>query len=72
MMMILAARAARLNLVVTVCDNAKEHYFFSGGEKFIHKGFKDPSSIQGTENEKLNAFRKICDEIISLIDSEFK
>ena len=63
----------QLDLVVTVCDNAKENCpFFPGVKKYIHKGFQDPSSTQGSENEKLNAFRKIRDEIMSWVDSEFK
>jgi len=50
--------------VVTVCDNAKETCpFFPNGKKYVHKGFKDPSDVNGTEEEKLDAFRKSRDEI---------
>ena len=62
----------KIDLVVTVCDNVKENCpFFPGGREFIHKEIQDPSSIKGTEYEKLHIFRKVRDEIISWIDSEF-
>ncbi len=61
-----------LDLVVTVCNYAKENCsFFPGGRNSIHRGFPDPNSILGTETEKLKAFWKVRDEIISWIDSEF-
>jgi arsenate reductase len=62
----------KLDLVVTVCDNANENCpIFPGGRKFIHKGFPDPKHVLGKENEKLKAFQNVRDEIISWIDSEF-
>ena len=53
-----------LDYVVTVCDRAKESCpFFPGGRKPMHKGFQDPSSAAGTEEEKLAVFRRVRDEI---------
>ena len=54
--------------VVTVCDNAKEScpYFPTTGEQF-HWSFDDPAAATGTEEQKLNAFRRIRDEIESRI-----
>lgn len=50
--------------VVTVCDNAKESCpFFPYASHFIHRNFQDPSQVEGTEEKKLEAFRKIRDEI---------
>ncbi len=50
--------------VITVCDNAKETCpFFPGGKNYVHKEFKDPSGTQGTDEEKLEAFRRSRDEI---------
>ncbi|MDW5564335.1 MAG: arsenate reductase ArsC [Methanomassiliicoccus sp.] len=50
--------------IITVCSNAAETCpFFSGGKKQIHHGFDDPSSVDGTEEEKVDAFRKSRDEI---------
>ncbi|PMQ01019.1 MAG: low molecular weight phosphatase family protein [Dictyoglomus sp. NZ13-RE01] len=56
--------------VVTVCDNAKETCpYFPGGKIYLHKGFQDPSSFEGSYDEKLNFFRKIRDEIKDWIES---
>ena len=50
--------------VVTVCDRANETCpFFPGGKKKIHKGFEDPASKMGSEEETLAAFRRVRDEI---------
>lgn len=50
--------------VITVCDNAKESCpFFPGAEEYIHKSFQDPSSVVGSYEDKINAFRKSRDEI---------
>ena len=58
--------------VVTVCDHANETCpFFPGGKKRVHKGFQDPSAIEGTEEEKLTGFRRIRDEIRAWIEKEF-
>lgn len=58
--------------VVTVCDQANEVCpFFPGGKERLHKGFKDPSAIEGTEEEKLAAFRRIRDDIKAWIEENF-
>ena len=58
--------------VVTVCDSAKEECpYFAGGRKHIHKSFPDPSSYEGTEEEKLEFFRKVREEIREWIEETF-
>jgi arsenate reductase len=58
--------------VVTVCDNAKEACpFFPGGANYIHKNFQDPSSCQGSEEEMLDCFRRIRDEIKDWLNQDF-
>ncbi len=58
--------------VITVCDSAKEECpYFAGGKKLIHKGFPDPSSYEGTKEEKLDFFRKVRDQIKSWIEETF-
>lgn len=53
------------DIVVTVCDNARETCpFFPGAKKLIHKSFRDPSDIQGDDRAKLKAFIKTRDEIL--------
>jgi arsenate reductase len=58
--------------VVTVCDHANEVCpFFPGGKERIHKGFQDPSAIEGPEEGKLGAFRRTRDEIKTWLEKEF-
>ena len=52
------------DLVVTVCDNAKKICpVFPGAKRMIHQSFEDPSSAKGTEEEKLEVYRKVRDQI---------
>ena len=61
-----------LDYVVTVCDHAKEACpFFPGGRRAMHKGFQDPASAAGTEQEKLALFRSVRDEIREWIENTF-
>ena len=50
--------------VLTVCDNAKESCpVFPGHAKRIHNAFEDPAALQGTEEERLDRFRRVRNEI---------
>ncbi|MGK9477999.1 arsenate reductase ArsC [Melioribacter sp. OK-6-Me] len=51
--------------VITVCDNAKETcpVFLGDVKHQLHIGFEDPAEATGTEEEILNTFRRIRDEI---------
>ena len=61
-----------LDYVVTVCDHAKEACpFFPGGRKALHKGFQDPASVAGTDEENLDVFRRVRDEIRDWIENTF-
>lgn len=54
----------QLNYVITVCDNAKESCpVFPGTTKRLHWSFEDPASVQGSEDERKAAFRKVRDQI---------
>ncbi len=58
--------------VITVCDSAKEECpYFAGGKRRIHKSFPDPSSYEGTKEEKIEFFRKVRDQIKSWIEETF-
>lgn len=60
------------DLVVTVCDSAKESCpFFPGGKRYIHKSFEDPSQFKGEEIETLAVFRRVRDEIKDWIEKTF-
>jgi arsenate reductase (thioredoxin) len=50
--------------VLTVCDNAKESCpIYPGHANRIHHSFEDPGAVQGSEEERLSAFRKVRDQI---------
>ena len=56
--------------VVTVCDetSAEACPFFPGGAKRLHWGFEDPSKLMGTHEERLQAVRKIRDQIKTKVE----
>ena len=62
----------KFDIVVTVCDDAKESCPFFPGKKIIHKAFKDPAAVDGSIDEIILVFRKIRDEIKEWIRKEFK
>ena len=50
--------------VITVCDNASEQCpVFPGRTERIHWSFDDPAAVEGDDDTKLGAFRRIRDEI---------
>ena len=51
--------------VITVCDetNAERCPIFPGPAQRLHWSFEDPSTVTGSEEEKLNKVRQIRDEI---------
>lgn len=57
--------------VITVCGHANEHCpFFYGKSKIIHVGFDDPPKLAEQthgEEEKLNCYRQIRDEIYRFV-----
>jgi len=59
------------DVVVTVCDNAKENCPFFPGKNIIHKSFKDPSKTEGSIEDILVDFRKTRDEIKNWIIEYF-
>lgn len=54
----------KIDYVITVCDNAREHCpIFPGEAKQIHWSFDDPAAIEGDEVARLAVFRRVRDEI---------
>lgn len=50
--------------VVTVCDNAKASCpVFPAGTKQIHWSFDDPAAVEGSQKQRLAAFRHARDEL---------
>lgn len=57
-----------MDLVVTVCDEAAEACpYFPNARRQVHWGFSDPSRVEGSEEERLAAFRHIRDLIATRI-----
>jgi arsenate reductase len=57
-----------MDLVVTVCDEAAEACpSFPNARHQVHWGFSDPSRVEGSEEERLTAFRHIRDLIATRI-----
>ena len=53
-----------LDLVITVCDHARETCpVFPGSVKQLHWPFEDPAAVEGSDEVRLAAFRKIRDQI---------
>jgi arsenate reductase len=54
----------QFDYVLTVCDNARESCpIFPGQTVAIHHNFEDPAAVQGSEEERLAAFRRVRDQI---------
>ena len=54
--------------VLTVCDNANEVCpIFPGQTKRLHHNFEDPAVAEGSEEQRLRAFRGVRDQIRSYL-----
>lgn len=52
------------DLVITVCDHAKEACpVFVGAKETLHWPFDDPADARGADEEKMVMFRRVRDEI---------
>ncbi len=66
-------RDAPFDLVVTVCDAAAEECpLWLGQGRRVHLGFPDPASVPGTEEEVLEVFRQVRDDIAQEIPALLK
>jgi arsenate reductase len=54
----------QFDYVITVCDNAREScpVFFGEAQK-LHHDFEDPAALTGSEEQRLNLFRRVRDEL---------
>jgi len=56
------------DLVVTVCDNAREACpIFPGAKETLHWPFFDPAEATGSHEEQMTVFRRVRDEISARI-----
>jgi arsenate reductase len=57
--------------VITVCDDANEACpFFPGAKNRLHWSLPDPSSAEGTEEERLAVFRSVRDQLRDHVQTE--
>lgn len=62
-------REVPFDFVITVCDNARESCpVFPGRPIVAHWGMPDPAAVEGTEEERLRAFRDTAREIHRRLD----
>lgn len=56
-----APDAPRMDLVITVCDNAAGEVcpIWPGHPARVHIGFPDPAAAEGSHEERLNEFRRV-------------
>ena len=56
--------------VITLCDNAAQNCpVFPGQAKVVHKPFKDPYFATGSEEQVMEEFRKVRDQIKAFIET---
>ncbi len=61
-----------IDTVVTVCDRARETCpFFPGAGETLHVSFPDPAAVEGDDQNRLAAFRRVRDEIATWIEQNF-
>lgn len=64
---------ASFDIAVTLCDNAHAICpVVSCAKKTIHHGFADPHLTPGTDEDILDGYRRVRNEISHWIDEEFR
>lgn len=59
--------------VITLCGDANDKCpLFFGGVKRIHIGFDDPPKATGSDEEVMNVYRRVRDEIWTQLGSFFR
>lgn len=54
----------QMDFVLTVCDNAEKACpYFPARVRRIHHAFEDPAAVEGDEETRLEAFRRVRDRI---------
>jgi arsenate reductase len=60
-----------IDYVITVCDDANEACpFFPGAQSRLHWSFEDPSRVEGSEEQRLEVFRRVRDGIKDRVQAE--
>jgi len=60
------------DIVVTVCDDAAENCpYIPARKENLHRGFDDPSAMEGPDERKRAVFRRVRDELAEWIEATF-
>jgi arsenate reductase len=60
--------AQPFDFVITVCDQVRETCpVFPGPAEQLHWSIRDPATVQGSEHDKLDAFRRVSKQIAARI-----
>ena len=62
----------KFDYVVTLCEDGQTCPLFMGGKIYLHKSIKDPCEVEGTDHDRVVAFRRTRDEIREWIGKTFK
>ncbi len=66
-------KGEEFDYVITLCDKAKEECpFFPGGKRVMHRNFKSPIAKEAHQEEAIEDFRRVRDEIRNWIEAHFK
>jgi len=61
-----------MDYAITVCDSAKETCpYFPNAKVLLHHSFSDPAAATGSEEEILEEFQRVRDEIRMWLVKEF-
>lgn len=67
-----AVSGMHFDLAVTLCDRARQVCpVVTAAKRTIHRGFPDPHLTPGTDDEILEGYRRVRDEITAWIDAAF-
>lgn len=62
----------QFDFVLTVCSDAQANCpYFPAKTAVIHKAFEDPAAVEGSETERVEAFRRVRDELNEYLVKEF-
>jgi arsenate reductase (thioredoxin) len=54
----------KFDSIITVCDRARKSCpVFFGSANRLHQSFEDPAALDGSEAERLEAFRRVRDQL---------
>ena len=65
-------RDVEFDYVITVCDRAKDNCpFFPGAKHYIHRSFREPSKAVEADEDLLDGYRRVRDDIAKWIEETF-